>query len=82
MLFKYWDDQCVIYDTLSANTHLLKSSSAKILELMLNHHNTEDLIQNIREEKSLQLYYAYTDKDLINLIKSYTTQFKTLQLIV
>lgn len=81
MLFKYWDDQCVLYDTSSANTHLLHSPAAKFLELMISHSEIEALIAAIRQEQTLQLYHDMTNSELIEVIGVQSAQFKSLQLI-
>lgn len=81
MLFKYWDDQCVVYNTLSADTHLLYSSTARLLELIIALENDVSLLNAIRMDKSLEHYHALSDQELLDIITSQKTYFSNLQLI-
>lgn len=81
MVFKYWDDKCVVYNSTSADTHLLTTFSAKILELYKIHGNTDSLIKAIKRTYQLDSIKDFTTEEITQLIDSQINQFKHLKLL-
>jgi hypothetical protein len=59
----------------------MHAASAKILEITIAEENNAALLNAIRMDTCLEHYHELPDQDLLDIITSQKTYFKTLQLI-
>jgi len=77
LLFRCWDDEYVVYNRLSGDTHLLGSTAAHILlELQQAPSNTTALIESLAP-----LLHAEMDDELVIQIEHILADLDTLALI-
>lgn len=76
-LFKHWDDECVVYNNLSGETHLLEQNSAELLSSI-----TEEPRQYQTLLHSLETTFNESSpKDLTNYLDQVLEHFQALGLI-
>lgn len=77
MIFKYWNDQCVIYQHSSGDTHLLSRTNAKILELLRLQTPEQVIIDYIMSES-----IASNVEDASNILEVTSKSFDRLNLLL
>ena len=54
LLFRFWDEECVVYNRLSGDVHLLSARHAEMLESMSNGTPDVELVDHLMAEYSLE----------------------------
>jgi PqqD family protein of HPr-rel-A system len=76
MIFKHWDDKCVVYHPESGNSHLLPAANAKLLELLRSSTPRDEIIEYVLDELLVP-----NRKDAIALIEEVTQSYRQLNLL-
>lgn len=75
LLFKTWGEECVVYNTLSGDTHLLPILHARTLQLINKKKDGDDLINHLMGE------YGIHRENAIEQLNALHDTFSSLGLI-
>jgi len=74
---RYWEDECVVYNQLSGETHLVDGVGAEIFKLISEKSSTRaQLLQNIQSVFELE-----TDSDIEGLLDNLILEYQKLGLV-
>lgn len=75
LLFRFWGEECVVYDRLSGDTHLLPALHAELLELITQGLRGSELIDRIKTE------YHLSHAEAVGFSNTLSRDYKNLGLI-
>lgn len=75
LLFRFWDEECVVYDRLSGDTHLLPALHAELLQLITQGLREVELIDHIKTE------YHLSHAEAVGFSNALSRDYKNLGLI-